>query len=72
MGVTRGLALAAIERAKAFEAHLDAADGIEGLALDAEVCWIMINGCCTRWESVLVRTEYSGASEKTRSQFRFT
>lgn len=37
VGVTRGMALSAIERSRAFEAQLDSADGIEGLALDAEV-----------------------------------
>lgn len=37
VAVTRGLAQAAQERAKAFEAQLDAADRIDGLALDTEV-----------------------------------
>ncbi|CAM9768219.1 unnamed protein product, partial [Sphacelaria rigidula] len=37
VGVTRRLALEAMERSKAFAAQLDVADGIEGLALDTEV-----------------------------------
>lgn len=37
VAVTRDLATAAQERAKAFEAQLDAADKVEGLALDTEV-----------------------------------
>lgn len=37
VGVTRGLAHAAVERAKAFEQQLDAADGIEDLSLDTLV-----------------------------------
>ena len=47
VGVTRGLAHAAVERAKAFELQLDAADGIEDLSLDTmvrnAVMWIFSN-----------------------------
>ncbi|CAB1118771.1 unnamed protein product [Ectocarpus sp. CCAP 1310/34] len=37
VAVTRGLALAAVERAKAFEQQLDVADGIEDISLDTKV-----------------------------------
>ncbi|CAM9105783.1 unnamed protein product [Ectocarpus sp. 13 AM-2016] len=37
VAVTRGLALAAVERAKAFEQQLDVADGIEDISLDTTV-----------------------------------
>lgn len=38
VAVTRGLAHAAVERAKSFEQQLDAADGIDDLSLDTTVC----------------------------------
>lgn len=37
VAVTRGLAHAAVERAKSFEQQLDAADGIDDLSLDTTV-----------------------------------
>lgn len=40
VAVTRGLAQAAVERAKAFEQQLDVADGINDLSLDAMVSWL--------------------------------
>lgn len=42
VAVTRGLAHAAVERAKAFEQQLDVADGINDLSLDTMVSWLYV------------------------------
>lgn len=48
VAVTRGLALAAVERAKTFEQQLDVADGIEDISLDTTVSTsiLQILGLC--------------------------